>query len=266
MGHGAAQPKVAFISGANQGIGRAVATRLAKEYGFAVIIGSRKLPAGQEVADELGAAGCTATAVQLDVTSEASIAAATAAVAAEYGRLDVLINNAGVFLGKGTAVFRREEPQLPTRELFERTFGTNVIGVACLTDALLPLLMRSRGGTSTEAASSGPPLPRIIFVSSRMGAFSHATDRSTTSWPLDLKAYDASKAAVNMLAVNYARILEEVGGSANAVCPGFVSTGMTGFHASGTPLEAGTQRIVELATGENPPTGTFSDKDGPIAW
>ena len=254
------QARVAFISGANQGIGRAVAVRLAKEYGFAVIIGSRNLSAGQAVADELRAAGHTATAVQLDVTSDESIAAAVAAVETGYGRLDVLINNAGICLDKGAAVFKGEQSELPTRELFERTFNTNVFGVACLTEALLSLLKRQ---PTTEAS---PAPPRVIFVSTRMGAFSYATDRTTTSWALDYKAYESSKAALNMLAVHYARILEEMGGCANAVCPGLVSTNLIGFHAAGAPVEVGTQRIVELATMEKPPNGTFSEKDGPVGW
>ena len=247
------KPRIAFISGANQGIGRAVATSLAKEHGFTVIIGSRDLSAGQAVADELQAAGCTATAVQLDVTSDESIAAAAAAVDASFGRLDVLVNNAGINLDEGANVFT-VRPKLAPRELFERTFATNVIGAACLTEALLPLLRRNEQG------------PRVVFVSSRMGAFGYATDRSTASWPLDYKAYDSSKAALNMLAVNYARILEAVGGSANAACPGLVSTNLIGFHANGAPVEVGAQRIVELATMRDPPNGTFSDKDGPIAW
>lgn len=256
MSHNTTKPTIAFITGANQGIGRAVATRLAKELGFTVIIGSRNLSAGQAVADELQDAGCTAAAIQLDLTSDASIAAAASTIANEFGRLDVLVNNAGILLDEGGNVFK-PQPKLSTRELFEQTFGTNVVGTACLTEALLPLLRKA----------TRPPGPRIVFVSSRMGAFGFATDRTTPVWPLDYKAYDASKAAVNILSVNYARILQEVGGTANAVCPGLVSTGFIGYHSSGTSVEVGAQRIVELATGgEDGPNGTFSDKDGPLGW
>ena len=246
--------RIALISGANQGIGQAVATSLAKEHGFTVIIGSRNLSTGQAVADKLRAAGHAATAVQLDVTSDASIAAAVATIDASFGRLDVLVNNAGVNLDEGANTFR-PQPKLAPRELFERTFGTNVIGTACLTEALLPLLRRSEQGG-----------PRIVFVSSSMGSFSHATDRNSPIWKIDYKAYDSSKAAVNMLAVNYARILEPVGGSVNAACPGLVSTNLVGFTEAGAPVELGARRIVELATMEDPPNGTYSDKDGPIAW
>ncbi|KAK6070084.1 short-chain dehydrogenase [Seiridium cupressi] len=247
---------IALITGANQGIGRAAATRLAKEHGFTVIMGSRNLSAGQEVADELQAAGCKASAVQLDISSDTSIAAAVETITERFGRVDVLINNAGILLDEGGNVFKAQT-KLGTRDLFERTFGTNVIGTACVTEALLPLLRKAKQ----------PPGPRIIFVSSRMGAFGFSSDRTTQAWPLDYKAYDASKAAVNMLAVNYARILEEIGGTANAVCPGLVSTSLIGYHSAGVPAEVGAQRIVELARGgEGGPNGTFSDKDGPLEW
>jgi len=245
---------IALVTGANQGIGRAVATRLAKEHGFTVIVGSRNFTAGQVVAEDLlQTTGCEAIPIQLDVTSDASIEAAVATITNKFGRLDVLVNNAGISLDIGGSAFK-PRPALPTRALFEQTFGTNVIGTACLTEALLPLLRKASR-------------PRVIFVSSRMGAFSFATDRTTMAWPLDYKAYDASKAAVNMLAVNYARILEEVGGTSNAVCPGLVSTNLIGYNSAGVPPEVGAQRIVELATaGEGGPNGTFSDKEGPLNW
>jgi NAD(P)-dependent dehydrogenase (short-subunit alcohol dehydrogenase family) len=86
---------------------------------------------------------------------------------------------------------------------------TNVIGTAVLTEALLPLLRKSSH-------------PRLIFVSSRMGSLHQATVKDTPFYPIDYKAYDASKAAVNMLVLNYARILEDVGGKVNAVCPQLV--------------------------------------------
>lgn len=256
MSQNTTQPTIAFITGANQGIGRATAIRLAKEHNFTVIIGSRNLSAGQAVVDELQASGCDALALQLDLESDASITVAVSTIAERFGRLDVLINNAGILLDQGGSVFK-EQQELSTRELFERTFRTNVIGTACLTEALLPLLSKA----------TKPLGPRIIFVSSIMGSFSFATNRNTPAWPLDYKAYDASKAAVNMLAVNYARILEGVGGTANAVCPGLVSTNLTGYNTGAAAPEIGAQRIVELATGtEIGPNGTFSNKDGDLGW
>jgi NAD(P)-dependent dehydrogenase (short-subunit alcohol dehydrogenase family) len=242
---------IALITGGNQGIGRAVATSLAKDHGCHVIIGSRKLAAGEAVAVELQAAGHAASAVQLDVNSDSSIALAVSTITEKFGQLDVLVNNAGIILDKASFV---EVPDLSTRELFEKTFQTNVFGAACLTEALLPLLRKSSS-------------PRVVFVSSIMGSLQMSTNPSVPWYQRDYKAYDASKAAANILAVNYARILADVGGKVNAACPGLVSTSMTGHNPMGTSTEVGAQRIVELATLESDgPTATFSNRDGPLPW
>jgi NAD(P)-dependent dehydrogenase (short-subunit alcohol dehydrogenase family) len=166
MSQNATKATIALITGANQGIGRAVAMHLAKNHDFTVIIGSRNLSTGQVVADELQAEGCNATALQLDLMSDASITAAVTTIADKFGRLDMLVNNAGVLLDEGGNVFKAL-PKLPTRELFEQTFGTNVIGTACLTEALLPLL---RKATRRLAHAS----------SSCQGGWEHSALRPTT--------------------------------------------------------------------------------------
>ena len=238
---------IALISGANSGIGLAAATQLARDHGFHVIIGSRNAEAGGKAAAALKEDGHSASSVQLDITSDESIAAAVGQIERDFGVLDVLINNAGVMLDT-----RKEG--LSTRELFTESFSTNTIGAACLTEACLPLLHKSK-------------LPRVLFVSSRMGSVSESTDKSTAWYKIDYRAYDCSKAALNMLAVNYARILEDCGAMVNAVCPGLVQTKLTGYHPYGTLPETGAERIVELATASNGgPTATFSAKDGVIAW
>ncbi len=238
---------ITLISGANQGIGLAVATRLAKEHGHHVIIGSRNAEAGAKAAKKLQEEGCTAESVQLDLDSDQSIAAAAKTIETKLGRLDILINNAGILID-------RKNPGQTTRELFTQTMATNVIGTACLTEAMLPLLRKSTH-------------PRVVFVSSRMGSLHQATVRDTPFFAIDYKAYDASKAATNLLALNYAQILEDVGGCVNAACPSLVSTNLTGYTEYGISTYEGAQRIVELATmGKDAPTATFSDKDGEIAW
>ncbi len=243
----------AFISGANTGIGLAVATQLAKDHGYHVIIGSRKAAAGEEAATTLVAAGHSASSVQLDVSSDESIAAAASWVEREFGVLDVLINNAGVLLDYVPGVLEANKG-LSTRELFTKTFSTNLIGVACLTEACLPLLRRSE-------------VPRVIFVTSRMGSLAVTTDKSTPFYATDYKAYDCSKAALNMLMLNYARILEEDGAMVNAVCPGLVKTNLTNHTQWGSSTELGAQRIVELATAtKGGPTATLSDREGSVPW
>jgi NAD(P)-dependent dehydrogenase (short-subunit alcohol dehydrogenase family) len=238
---------IVLISGGNQGIGFAVATKLSKEHpDYHVIIGSRNAAAGVEAATSLSPDGSSVSSVQLDLTSDESIAATVEHIQTTYGRLDVLINNAGILID--------HHKELSPRELYTRTFTTNVIGTACLTEACLPLLRKSA-------------FPRIVFVSSNMGSFTISSDTTTAWYNIDYKSYDASKAAVNMLALNYSRILKDQGGLVNVACPGYVKTKMTGYNQYGTEPEVGAVRIVQLATlGKDGPTGTFSNKDGPIGW
>lgn len=244
---------VALVSGANTGIGLAVATQLARDHGYHVIVGSRSAAAGEKVAATLVADGFQASSVQLDVTSDESIAAAASRVEREFGVLDVLVNNAGILLDTIPGLLEAHKG-LSTRELFDQTFSTNVIGTACITEACLPLLRKSE-------------LPRIVFVSSRMGSLSEATNKSTFAYSMDYKAYDSSKAALNMLALNYARILEEDGCLVNIACPGLVKTKLTNEHPMGSSTELGAQRIVELAIAvKGSPTATYTDREGPIPW
>ena len=244
---------IALISGANTGIGLAVATQLAKDHGYHVIVGSRNEAAGREVASVLLADGFAASSVQLDLSSDKSIAAAVSWIEHEFGVLDVLINNAGILLDNGRGVTETHE-HLSTRELFSLTFSTNVIGTACLTEACLPLLRKS-------------DFARLVFVSSRMGSLSESTNKETLYYNIDYKSYDSSKAALNMLALNYARILDGAGALVNVACPGLVQTKLTNYHAWGTSTGVGAQRIVQLATAvKGGPTATFSDRDGSIPW
>jgi NAD(P)-dependent dehydrogenase (short-subunit alcohol dehydrogenase family) len=244
---------VAFISGANTGIGLAVANQLAKDHGCHVVIGSRNKAAGIEAAAVLAANGLAASSVQLDLSSDESIEVAVSSIENEFGVLDVLINNAGILLDR-PAEGTEADKYLSTRELFNLTFSTNVIGTACLTEACLPLLRKS-------------DFARLVFVSSRMGSLSESTNKDTPYYNTDYKSYDSSKAALNMLALNYARILDNTGALVNVVCPGLVQTKLTNYHAWGTSTDVGAQRIVQLATAvKGGPTATFSDRDGSIPW
>ena len=245
----APQKPIALITGANTGIGLEVATQLARNHSYHVIIGSRNASAGETVAKDLEAQGFSASSVHLDLVSDESIAAAVNTVEKDFGVLDVLINNAGILIDLIAAKNKQ-----PTRDLFNETFSTNVVGAACVTESLLPLLQKAE-------------VPRIIFVTSRMGSLETAKDKTTPMYNTDYKAYDASKAAVNMLALNYARILEPTGGMVNAVCPGLVKTKLTNYTDYGHSVEVGAKRIVEVATsGKGGETATFSDKDGVIPW
>jgi NAD(P)-dependent dehydrogenase (short-subunit alcohol dehydrogenase family) len=146
---------------------------------------------------------------------------------------------------------------LSTRQLYRQTFATNVEGAAVLTAAFLPLLRKSAA-------------PRLVFVSSRMGSLEQTLNQDTMYYSTDYSAYDASKAALNMLALNYVRIFGQSGKDAakvNVACPGLVQTKLTGFTPYGQSVEVGAKRIVQLATlGEEGESGTFSDLGGAIPW
>ncbi|KAL4866244.1 hypothetical protein BDV12DRAFT_210608 [Aspergillus spectabilis] len=239
---------IVLITGANQGIGLATAQILASQHNYRVIVGARNIEAGKKVVSEIQDAGNHASFLQLDLTSEDSIKAAVTTIEQEFGYLDVLINNAAILLDT--------DPGLSPWELYTRTFNTNVIGTGVLTHHLLPLIRK---------AKSGPP--RIVFVSTIMGSLHFALDKTVPWYPIDYKAYDASKAAVNLLMLNYHRILEPEGGKVNAVCPGLVKSKLSGYMDAGTSTELGAQRIVEVATqGKDGVSGTFSNRDGLIPW
>ncbi|CAJ2507937.1 Uu.00g091230.m01.CDS01 [Anthostomella pinea] len=239
-----------LITGANTGIGEASARALAAKHAYHVIIGARNLAAGRAVASSLTAQGLHASAVHLDLADQASIEAAAKTIETDHGgKLDVLVNNAGVLTETDPSA-----AGLTLRQRFERTFVPNVFGAVCVTEAMLPLLRKA-------------PVPRIVFVSSRMGSLANAQDPGAAFHDDDFRSYDCSKAALNLLALNYARMLRDAGGLVNAVCPGVVSTRINGFMEGAAAVETGAERIVEMATlGAGGPTGTFSDRKGEIAW
>ncbi|OJI98843.1 hypothetical protein ASPVEDRAFT_485049 [Aspergillus versicolor CBS 583.65] len=241
------QPLV-LITGANQGIGLATAQILASKHNYHVIIGARNKHAGEEVAASLRSAGHTASSLELDLNSETSIKNAVATLERDFGYLDILINNAAVLMDLNK--------DLTPWELYSKTFTPNVIGTGVLTHYALPLIRKARATP-----------PTIIFVSSSMGSLTYSFDKSVFWYPVDYKAYDASKAAVNVLVANYHRILEGEGGKVNAVCPGLVKTNLSGYMEAGSTPEVGATRIVELATaGEKGESGTFTDRNGTVPW
>lgn len=240
--------QIILVTGANTGIGFAVAQQLAKYPQNHVIIGSRNADAGATAAKALADEGHAASSVQVDLSSDESIEAAAQAIQKAHGRLDVLINNAGILLDMGFG------GTLSTRALFEKTLTTNVTGTACLTDALLPLLL---------ASSS----PKIVFVSSKMASLTLASDPNIPFKPSDYKAYASSKTGVNMLALCYTGVLAEKGGRVNVVCPGLVKTKLNNHMEGGSTAEEGAKRIVELAMEKDGgANATFSDREGAIPW
>lgn len=238
---------LALVTGSNSGIGLAVIKELAIKHNYHVLLGVRNTKAGEEITADLRKDGYHASVVELDLASEDSVNKAVEHIEVNYGYLDVLINNAGVMLDWHQGV--------TTWDRFQKTFTTNIVGTGSLTVGLLPLLRKAKAGP-----------PRIIFITSVMGSLEKATDTTTMYYNIDYKAYNASKAAVNMLMFNFARELDDVGGKVNSVCPGLVKTALVNYHEYGTTTEVGAERIVQLATNVSPdgPTKTISDRNGEL--
>ena len=231
--------KTTLITGSNKGLGRETARRLLAD-GHEVWLAARDPSLGRAAADELAA-----RFVQLDVTDEDSVTAAAALVAAATGgRLDVLINNAGI------AGARKPAGEV-TADDVRAVFETNVFGVVRVTRAFLPLLERSDS-------------PVIVNVSSGMGSIAVTTNPQRFESTLIGIAYPASKTAVNMLTTQYAKAFPQI--RINAVDPGYTATDLNG-HNGTQNVQEGTNAIVATATVDpSGPTGTFVDRNGAVAW
>lgn len=218
----------ALITGANKGIGFETARLLAAR-DMTVLVGSRDQQRGQQAEQALRDAGADAHYVALDVTDEGTIEKVAAWIESEYGRLDILINNAGIARGDGTG--RPSETTLATlREVFE----TNVFGIVAVTNAMLPLLRRA-------------PAARIVNVSSEVGSITAMTNPDSPMWPMASIPYPASKTALNMVTAMYAKELRDTPIKVNAANPGYCATDLNANSGFRTP-EQGAEISVHLAT------------------
>ncbi|MBM7517602.1 SDR family NAD(P)-dependent oxidoreductase [Nocardioides nitrophenolicus] len=245
-------PGVALVTGGNRGLGLATARRLGQE-GLTVVIGARDPDRARAAVTQLRTAGVWASAVPLDVDDATSTTAAAERIRREHGRLDVLVNNAGI-LPEATAT-DAADPLDP--DLFLRTFRTNVLGAVGVTQAVLPLLVRSDRG-------------RVVNVSSRMGSLSDQLDPASPYHSLVVPAYQASKAALNGLTVALAKRLAGTRVKVNSVCPGWVRTDLGGPEnraAAPTPAEEAAEVVVRAALlDDTGPSGSFFDAAGPVPW
>ncbi|MGP3919230.1 SDR family NAD(P)-dependent oxidoreductase [Nonomuraea sp. 10N515B] len=247
--------QVAMVTGANKGIGRAIAARLAA-MGMTVVIGSRDPRRGQEAAAAVRAAGGDAHAVALDVTDLTTVQEAARWVEERWGRLDVLVNNAGI-TGSGKVSPEDAHDQVPSSvdlDMVRAVFETNVFGVIAVINAMLPLLRRS-------------PAARIVNVSSHAGSLTLTSDPDGPfAALLPSAAYTPSKSALNALTVQYANELCKDGILVNAAAPGFVATDSNNHSGYLTPAQ-GAAVVVRLATlGTDGPTAGFFSEDGLLPW
>ncbi|WP_036497061.1 SDR family NAD(P)-dependent oxidoreductase [Nocardia aobensis] len=236
---------IALVTGANKGIGYEIAAGLGA-LGWRIGVGARDAQRRDTAVEKLRAAGIDAFGVPLDVTDDASVAAAADLIADHAGGLDVLVNNAAITGGM---------PQTPTsvdaatvREAVE----TNVIGVIRVTNTMLPMLRRSAA-------------PRIVNMSSSVGSLTLQTTPGTDTGPISA-AYAASKTFLNAVTIQYVKELADTDILINAGCPGFTATDLNGFRGVRTPQQ-GAAIAIHLATlPDDGPTGGFFSDAGPVPW
>jgi NAD(P)-dependent dehydrogenase (short-subunit alcohol dehydrogenase family) len=229
-----------LVTGANRGIGREVARQLA-ERGYEVVLSARDPDNASAAAAELArSTGGVVRALTLDVADPASIAAAAERVRAEHGRVDVLVNNAGIGSDFGVAGVA------PDFDAIQRALDTNFYGAYRLTVALLELLRASAH-------------PRIVNVSSGMGGVAEMGGWSP--------GYRVSKAALNAMTRILSTELAGEGFLVNSACPGFVNTDMGGPMGARKTVHDGAAGIVWLATlPDDGPTGGFFRDGQPVAF
>jgi NAD(P)-dependent dehydrogenase (short-subunit alcohol dehydrogenase family) len=238
--------KIVFITGANKGIGYEVARQLADK-GFAVLLGARDSQRGAAAAQKLSAEG-DIHFVPIDVADEQSIAAAAELVSQQWGQVDVLVNNAGIFLESSAEI----RPSTLDASMFKKTFETNVFGAFAVIHHFLPLLKNSQTA-------------QIINVSSTLGSLASMVDPNSMYYGNNTLAYNTSKVALNAVTISLAKDLASEQIRINSICPGWVKTDLGGDAAYRT-VEQGAAIIVKLATMENPPTGKFLDDNGEVSW
>ncbi|MHC5542504.1 SDR family NAD(P)-dependent oxidoreductase [Singulisphaera rosea] len=246
---------VALVTGANQGIGLQVAKDLVA-HGFTVLVGSRNLERGEVAAKGLGPG---AHAIQLDVTDKDSIAAAARRVRDEFGRLDVLVNNAAIAHTGEQGVTIETYPKVfaasvVTLDDVRAVFETNVFGVLAVYQAMLPILRETPGA-------------RIVNVSSGAGSLTLHSDPAFPYRPGFTPLYHASKTALNAMTLAMAIELESTGIKVNAVSPGSTKTNLNNYEGEAT-VEEGAREIVRVALlGHDGPTGTFTHVTlGNLPW
>jgi NAD(P)-dependent dehydrogenase (short-subunit alcohol dehydrogenase family) len=228
---------IALITGANKGIGLETARQLGAR-GMTVLAGSRDAQRGRAAQAALRAEDIDAHFVELDVTDDASARKAAEWIDERYGRLDVLVNNAGIAVRGGP-------PSATSLDAMREVFETNVFGVITVTNAMLSLLRRAPGA-------------RIVNVSSEIGSVTFMSDRSSPAWPMPASIpYPASKAALNMVTAMYAKELAGTPVKVNAANPGYCATDLNGHTGFRTAAE-GASVSVRLATlPDDGPTGTL---------
>jgi NAD(P)-dependent dehydrogenase (short-subunit alcohol dehydrogenase family) len=239
--------RIALVTGGNKGIGLELSRNLSGA-GCTVLLGARDAERGQHAVRKLEQNGFgDIHFIELDVTRQHTITAAAQVIEAQYGRLDILMNNAGIN-SRGDGLPSAADPAV-----VQRVFDTNFLGVLRVSQTMLPLLRKSAAG-------------RIVNVSSGLGSLSLSSDPSSSSYDTKLIGYCASKAALNMLTVHLAYELRDTNIKVNSANPGFTKTDLNDNRGI-QPVEVGAIAATRLALlDEDGPTGGVFSKDGPDPW
>jgi NAD(P)-dependent dehydrogenase (short-subunit alcohol dehydrogenase family) len=247
---------VALVTGANQGIGLQIANELVA-HGFTVLVGSRNFERGEAAVKEIGP---DARTLQLDVTDQASIAAAAERIRKELGRLDVLVQNAAIsntskLPHQSIAEYAKTtRPSTVSLDEVRAVWETNVFGVLAVYQAMLPLLRES-------------PNARIVNVSSGAGSMTMNSDPANGHRSIFGPVYPASKTALNAMTLAMAIELEPEGIKVNAVSPGFTKTNLNNYAGTETVQEGAREAVRVALLGPDGPTGTFTHaKLGTLPW
>ena len=241
-----ADQRIALVTGANKGIGNEVARELARR-GLAVLLGARDAVLGEAAAAALRSQGLDVRHIEIDLCRPSTLTAAAERIDAEFGRLDVLVNNAGISDARDAA------PSRAHIEAVRRIFDTNFFGTLAATQALLPLLRRSPAG-------------RIVNVSSGLGSLTMNADPQWAYAAYKLLGYGASKAALNLLTIQLAAELQETGIKVNAVNPGFTATDLNHHRGTQTLAEGAAAALQYALIGNDGASGGFFSSDAPHAW
>jgi NAD(P)-dependent dehydrogenase (short-subunit alcohol dehydrogenase family) len=238
--------RIALVTGANQGVGFQVAKALVTN-GVTVLVGSRDFERGEAAAKDIGPG---AIALQLDVTDRVSIATAAERIRKEFGRLDLLVNNAAISNTRKGSLSLQEyrkitRPSIASLDEIRAVWETNVFGALAVYQAMLPLLRESSDA-------------RIVNVSSGVGSLTSNADPSHPFHASYGPVYPASKAALNAITLAVMIELESTGIKVNLVSPGFTKTNLNGYEGTES-VEDGSREVVRVALlGPDGPTGTFT--------
>jgi len=244
--------KTAVVTGANKGIGRETARRLAL-LGYTVWLGSRDASRGEKAAKELQQNGGDVRFLLLDVTDDESVKQAAAVVSRATTRLDALVNNAGVVLETFGTSLTPSAPSSAEIAAIKATYEVNVFGPVRVTQAFLPLLRASPAG-------------RIVMVSSGLGSLAQQSDPKYKSYFVNFLGYNSSKSALNAVTVIFAKELQDTAIKVNAADPGYTATDMNGNSGTRT-VEQGSEIVVRLAIlPDDGPTGAYFNDEGPVPW